>query len=55
MTAKFIRELRKSEGLTLQDFAVKIGCTVKSVHFWEHEKAKPNRMTIKIIKSTFNV
>lgn len=42
MESKEVIELRKTLGLTQQEFAVKLGTTVTTISHWENGKNKPS-------------
>lgn len=51
----FIREIRKSNHLTQEEFAKKYGVTYQAVSNWEHGKNLPDISLLKDISKDFNV
>lgn len=51
----FIREIRKSNHLTQEEFARKYGVTYQAVSNWEHGKNLPDISLLKEISKDFNV
>lgn len=45
MTKREIKRLRKSLGLTQEQFAHRLGVTVKAVNRWENGHAKPTGLS----------
>jgi len=45
-TPRMIRALRKSMGLTQEQFAAKVGVTFSTVNRWENGRGKPSPLAI---------
>ena len=45
-----VKRLRKKLGLTIEELAVKIGVTVKTIYRWENEETKPHRTFLKAME-----
>jgi DNA-binding transcriptional regulator YiaG len=54
MESKEIIELRKSLGMTQQEFAVALGVTITAVSRWENGKNKPSKLAVLAIKNLEN-
>ncbi len=46
MTAKEIKELRKSLGLTQDKFAYKLGIASSTIYFWESGRVSPSPLAL---------
>lgn len=50
-----IRSLRKQQGLTQEEFALKLGVNAKTIGYWESGKNLPNKSNLIQICDTFNL
>ena len=50
MKAENIKALRKSMGLTQEDFAHRIGVTFATVNRWENNKAVPSKLALRVLE-----
>ncbi len=50
MKAEEIKKLRKSFGMTQEDFAHELGVTFATVNRWENQKAIPSRLALKVLE-----
>lgn len=55
MLSDKIKELRKANFLSQDQFAAKIGVTQGAVSQWEHDVTKPNYIQLQAIAETFEV
>ena len=46
ISAKDIQKLRSRFQLTQEEFAVKVGVTLSTIHRWEKGKSKPSKLAI---------
>lgn len=51
LTPSDVKEIRKKLGLSQFKFAIKMGCTLQSIHKWEVGKSRPHEMFQKKLKS----
>jgi DNA-binding transcriptional regulator YiaG len=49
-TAEEVRECRKALGLTLNDFAGKLGVTLRAVQYWEAGTRRPGNAALTLIR-----
>lgn len=52
--ADLIRELRRRQGLTQEQFAARLGVTCPTVNRWENRRAKPSPVALKLIRALLN-
>ena len=45
-----VKRLKKKLGLTIEELAVKIGVTVKTIYRWEKGDVKPHRTFLKAME-----
>lgn len=54
-TSLQIRNLRKQQGLTQEEFALKLGVNAKTIGYWESGKNLPNKSNLMQICEAFNL
>lgn len=53
--AERLKDLRKTDGLTLKDLSEKIGVSINTISRWEREERMPNIENIVALAKFFNV
>jgi putative transcriptional regulator len=51
MTPEQIKEVRRKLDLTQKEFALLVGCPLKTLKNWEQGRRKPGLMAVKVISS----